>query len=133
MLSQVQHGQITRIGNVNLPEVEVTRSLLFPGEISDPRTFDIVSDAGSIWPGSASRLLALHGLPEKMVVVSVMLVLVALSCKLGALLWRCAERKCQMSSHARSGARAVTFANMASGSQKSEHEVLTQEVPAPPL
>jgi len=131
-LSQVQQGQITRIGHVNLPKVEVTRTLLFPGEISDPRAFDMMSGPDSMWPGMVSgSLLPFHDTPTKMVVVSAMLVLMALSCTLGALLWCCVTSK--FSNTATSGARAVTFSNMASGSQVPEHEVLTQEVLVSPL
>jgi len=129
-LSQVMQGQITRIGNVNLPEVEVTRPLLFPGETSDPRAFDMLS--GSTWPGIVSgRLLAFPDIPTNMAMVTSLLVLVALSCTLGALLGHCVGSK--FSNHAMSGARVVTFSNIASGSQKPEHEELTQEVLVPPL
>jgi len=125
-LSQVQQGQITRIGNVNLPEVEVTRPLLFPGEISDPRAFDMlsgfmVSRRSPVFPDTST----------KMAVVSALLVLVALSGALGALLWHCIGGK--FSNLAMSGARLVTFSNAASGSQKREHDELTQEVLVSPL
>jgi len=132
-LSQVQHGQIKRVGNVNLPTVEVTRPLLFPGEISNPRAFDIVSDSpGSIWLGSLSEgLQAFRDRPEKMVVVLAALILVALSCTLGALLWRCVGSKSLASNGVRSGARVVTFSKMATGAEKTENEEPTQEVLVP--